>query len=277
MTEAAPKKPIIFYIMRHGQTEDNLAGLSSGMGRNPQLTEEGSAGVERVIPVVEQLDPAPTVAVSSDLDRARDTADIVTSTLKNVRRLPHDEALGEMFLGDDEGLDERTRPERLLKVIKEGDGWGRKIEGVPSEVVEKLEQLVAHIKAGTLPADMNPIAIENEVHRYDRRGSTGLWEPVENHRLRIADAIQHAVRGDSGTEHNIPLVVCHAGSVRRMLEMAGLPHSVGVKNAAIYKFVQDDTAPKGWRIYSMSVDEQRALQTTEIPIPQQAAVEAAKR
>jgi glucosyl-3-phosphoglycerate phosphatase len=77
-----PQKP--FYIMRHGQSEANAAGLFAGHLDTP-LTDQGRAEAEAARTLLAQLPMAPERVLSSPLTRAYDTAAIVNTHLG----LPH--------------------------------------------------------------------------------------------------------------------------------------------------------------------------------------------
>ncbi len=70
------RKP--FYIMRHGQTTDNAAGMISGGGRDPDLTELGRTQALAAREFFLRLTPAPTRIVVSTLKRTHQTATLVT-------------------------------------------------------------------------------------------------------------------------------------------------------------------------------------------------------
>ena len=90
-----PAKP--FYMIRHGQTEANLAGILQGQSESP-LTALGIEQARGVQPVLRVLDIKPSVIVHSPLSRARDTAVI----LNEVLNLPlyEEPGVAEKDLGD---------------------------------------------------------------------------------------------------------------------------------------------------------------------------------
>ena len=71
---------VTLLLVRHGQTEDNVARRIQGQHPG-KLTEEGKKQAERIGALLEQkhID----IFVSSDLKRAKDTAHIINQTLSS--------------------------------------------------------------------------------------------------------------------------------------------------------------------------------------------------
>ena len=74
-----PVRP--FYMLRHGQSEANVANVIAGRGVDSPLTAQGRAEAETVRSTLSQLDIPPQVIVHSSLSRARDTAHILNKSL----------------------------------------------------------------------------------------------------------------------------------------------------------------------------------------------------
>lgn len=89
-----------FYMMRHGQTEANLAQKMAGSLDSP-LTQHGRHQAENAAHVVGALPKKPVAIFHSHLSRARDTAHIVNTTL-NVP-LFEEPDLAEIHAGSWEG------------------------------------------------------------------------------------------------------------------------------------------------------------------------------
>lgn len=93
------------FLVRHGQSEWNLARRTQGQTVHPRLTDLGR---RQAVAAGEALaavpDAAITAVVTSDLVRAVQTAD----TIGGILRVPvrHDVRLREQHLGDLEGLDQ---------------------------------------------------------------------------------------------------------------------------------------------------------------------------
>jgi len=85
-------------LLRHGQTDYNVAGRTQGH-LDSQLTAEGRAQAVRVAPVIAEM--AFDTIISSDLSRAVDTANTVADKVGLPVRL--DTRLRETHLGDWQG------------------------------------------------------------------------------------------------------------------------------------------------------------------------------
>ena len=88
---------VVFYVMRHGETTDNLAGMISGGGSDPFLTLKGNKQAEIAALSFSYLHPVPEKIVSSSLLRARATAAYIS------RDIEIDADLNERHLGDNDG------------------------------------------------------------------------------------------------------------------------------------------------------------------------------
>lgn len=93
-----PARP--FYMMRHGESEANVAGTLAGSIDSP-LSLAGRAQAREARRIVETLPTAPALIVHSSLSRARDTARIVNEGLGLP--LHEDAGLAEIDGGDLEG------------------------------------------------------------------------------------------------------------------------------------------------------------------------------
>jgi broad specificity phosphatase PhoE len=91
------------YLVRHGQSEWNVLGLTQGQTMHPRLTERGRAqaaeSADRIVLDLAGL-PCPRV-LSSDLARASETAEIIAARLEAV--VDFDKRLREQALGAHEG------------------------------------------------------------------------------------------------------------------------------------------------------------------------------
>lgn len=94
-----------FYMIRHGETEANVARKMAGSVDSP-LTPNGRRQADSVRVIIEQLETKPAAIVHSHLSRARDTAHIINANLK----LPvyEDQDFSELHSGDWEGADYQT-------------------------------------------------------------------------------------------------------------------------------------------------------------------------
>lgn len=87
-------------MIRHGQTEANLAKLWAGSLDSP-LTALGREQAHQARLIVENLPSKPTIIYHSHLSRARDTASIINENLG--LEMIEDPNLAEMHVGDLEG------------------------------------------------------------------------------------------------------------------------------------------------------------------------------
>jgi 2,3-bisphosphoglycerate-dependent phosphoglycerate mutase len=71
-------------FLRHGATELNLAGLRCGGDVDVPLTDVGRAQAAAAARCIANLRPAVGVIVTSHLQRTRQTAEIVTATLRGI-------------------------------------------------------------------------------------------------------------------------------------------------------------------------------------------------
>lgn len=65
-----------FYLLRHGQSTDNAAGLVSGAGSDPCLTELGRKQAVTARKVLDRLKPVPAKIIVSGLRRTHETAEL---------------------------------------------------------------------------------------------------------------------------------------------------------------------------------------------------------
>lgn len=121
-----------FYMIRHGQTEANLAQVMAGSTDSP-LTALGREQAKGVQDIVRNLAIKPTAIVHSNLSRARDTASIINEALGVPM---HEEAdVAEICAGDWEGKPWHECAELL-------DGWPTPPNG------ESFEEFCTRIRRG---------------------------------------------------------------------------------------------------------------------------------
>ena len=101
---AAHADEAVIYLVRHGESEWNVAQRTQGQTRHPQLTEHGRAQAQAAArALLADIGSTPvSCVVSSDLVRAVQTAEIVAGVLG--ARLCVDARLREQSLGSFEGL-----------------------------------------------------------------------------------------------------------------------------------------------------------------------------
>ena len=109
------------YLVRHGETEWNLARRYQGWGDSP-LTRRGVAQAEAIGRALAALPQAGEAAiVASPLGRARRTAEIIRAALPGPTLLSFDERLREVSIGAWNGLD-RNEIVALQPGIFDGEG-----------------------------------------------------------------------------------------------------------------------------------------------------------
>lgn len=94
------------YLVRHGQTDWNVQGRLQGSSNTP-LNEAGRAQARRAGSSLGEVIRSGVVVVSSPLDRARDTADIIAAQWGS--EVHTDQRLVERNYGPWEGLSEEER------------------------------------------------------------------------------------------------------------------------------------------------------------------------
>lgn len=82
-----PAKP--FYLLRHGESEANAAGLTAGGGFDSPLNEKGRGQARALSSVIHSINIRPAVVYHSSMSRARETAQIVNTPLKLEMRETH--------------------------------------------------------------------------------------------------------------------------------------------------------------------------------------------
>jgi len=89
----------LFYVVRHAQSTDNAAGLISGAGSDPNLTDFGRMQAMEAGAVLRSLQPQPERVIVSGLKRTLQTAEHMVSALEIVA----DARLNERHLGELDG------------------------------------------------------------------------------------------------------------------------------------------------------------------------------
>ncbi len=90
-----------FYLLRHGESEANLAGKAAGGGVDSLLTPKGESQARDLAEVIHNLAVKPSMIFTSPMKRARRTAEIVNEGLNLP--LTIEEHLEEHHVGEWEG------------------------------------------------------------------------------------------------------------------------------------------------------------------------------
>lgn len=105
-----PIKSHHFYMIRHGETEANLAKVMAGSNDSP-LTQTGREQAYAAQKAAKALEIKPKAIIHSHLSRARDTALILNEVLEID--MHEDSDLAEIHAGDWEGKDYADCPDLL--------------------------------------------------------------------------------------------------------------------------------------------------------------------
>jgi broad specificity phosphatase PhoE len=111
----------VIFLVRHGETEWNLARRYQGWGDSP-LTRRGVAQAEAIGRRLRSLTEAADVpVVSSPLGRAHHTAELIQAARVDLTPITVDDRLKEISIGSWDGLD-RDEIEARSPGIFDGDG-----------------------------------------------------------------------------------------------------------------------------------------------------------
>ncbi len=90
-----------FYLVRHGESEANLAKIAAGVGVDSPLTDLGRAQARAIAPVLQHLPVKPSHIFHSPMIRATETAKIINSVMNlGITKQP---GLEEHHIGELEG------------------------------------------------------------------------------------------------------------------------------------------------------------------------------
>jgi len=144
-------------LARHGETDDNVPPLRFQGQRDTPLNERGRAQARELAERVAELDPPVASLWSSDLSRARETAEIVGARLGLEPRL--DARLREGWRGEWEGFlfeeIERREPERYAAWRNPDAEVGFRFPGgetLAQQQARVLQALTEIHTSGELPA-----------------------------------------------------------------------------------------------------------------------------
>ena len=102
-----------------------------------------------------------------------------------------------------------------------------------------------------------PLKQQRAIAKHKDIGLLPGEESYEEHRSRMAEALNRQLEKTDAT----PFFVSHSGSIRRVMEMAGVKDRIDVKNAQAYHFVP---VGRGWKIYELSMKNNK-LCKKEVP------------
>ena len=170
-------------LLRHGRTHWNHTRRAQGHADVP-LDEVGHAQARAVAPLVAAL--APSRLWSSDLPRARQTADAVAAACG----LPvqEDPRLREFSVGERQGLTWAEAVERF-PWIADGAGLGEQLRGVPGaesdeDVAARIVPAVEEMAATLAPAETGVVVSHGAAIKLALVGLLG-WAPGSDRSLAV--------------------------------------------------------------------------------------------
>lgn len=140
-----------FYMIRHGETEANLARITAGGQFDSPLTAKGRAQAQALSKVIASLEVLPEVIYHSDMQRARDTAAYLNQALNLEMHELHD--LRERDCGAWDGLpwvdvDPRMTAGEIPPGGESDQQFAQRIQATLTDIIEKeqgrLVMVVAH-------------------------------------------------------------------------------------------------------------------------------------
>lgn len=151
----------IFYVMRHGQTHDNAAGLISGGGRDPHLTYLGREQASLAAKAFLALSPTPTRIIASALIRTHQTAEILAPHIAYEM----DARFNERHLGELDGLiteEEQKRRGVLPHEEETAAQYARVLEALNHHLThDDVTLIVSH--GGTIRRILEATGLKNRV------------------------------------------------------------------------------------------------------------------
>lgn len=126
-------RPFHLHLVRHGQSTWNVEGRLQGQTAHPELTDLGRTQAQAAADLLAERVTGSVAIVSSDLVRARQTADVIARTLGAT--VVDDPDLREQAVGDLEGqltsaLEATPEPEGGRHIAEVQWGGGESLEDV---------------------------------------------------------------------------------------------------------------------------------------------------
>lgn len=231
----------VFYMARHGETEDNAAGIVSA--HKTPLTELGREQARSLREVVERVFEHPECChmVTSQLDRARHTAQLAVPEGWSVHEAA-DHRLNERNNGNLEGVASYQQWQRLFNRYKGALNQAHDPTEMPGGIEFTVERAI-HTKKRSLQVN-------------DTQALSGIEMPSQ-HLRRIKKALREHLT--ECPEEKTPLFVCHSGVLKRVAQALGLGIRDDFANGGLYKFTPQ--ADDSWTIEHVFLDRGGELQT----------------
>ncbi|MEO7236002.1 MAG: histidine phosphatase family protein [Lapillicoccus sp.] len=201
MSEAATRRLV---VVRHGQTLDNAAGIWQGH-RDSSLSDVGREQALRAAPALAAY--RPQVVVSSDLERARDTAAAIGEACGLPVRL--DPRLREVDVGEWQGRStaqvRQSHPE-LLAAMRRGEDVRRGATGeTVAELAVRVAAALTDVAAGLDPGRVAVVVGHGVSGRAGVAALTGLDEMLALQVLGGLDNAHWAVLAEARPVSGAPV------------------------------------------------------------------------
>ena len=227
----------MIYIIRHGQTDQNVAHRIQGQADFP-LNGAGEQQAQEAAALLRARGVKFDRVYSSPLTRATKTAEIVAGC--EASEVKYDDRLKEMDMGSYEGADLNNLPPEVLEFFKDfahtpAPGGMEQLGDLVARIGGFLEDLKAELQVTADPAAKN---LGTEASEAGSEASETETETSEN--AAIADEIKDA------SQINV-LISTHAIAMKAALEYLtpgadGYYWSKFVKNCGVYAFELRDGA-----------------------------------
>ena len=166
----------MIYLVRHGQTRQNRAGLLQGRSDFP-LNEQGEEQARRVGAYFREQGVRFDAVYSSPLQRARQTAALIAGDKDPVLV---DERLIEMDYGPYEGMDLREPAPEVLAFFRDfvnvpAPAGMEPLAAVTARLGEFLEQLRPEAEGKTILISTHAIALKGALEYLTPESRGGYW------------------------------------------------------------------------------------------------------
>jgi broad specificity phosphatase PhoE len=231
--EVAKEKPVVFYVTRHGKTMFNTVTRAQGWADTP-LTDAGVEVAEALGKGIKKENIEFTAAYSSDLGRARETAELVldNSGQKKVP-LTEDKRLREFCFGIYEGDTDENM-------------WGAVGKKMGYNSYEDFMKAFADRKVDLTEAVKNLKSLD----------TTGLAEDQPTVKKRMQTALKEIAKKTEADGGGNVLLVAHGMSILAMVsDLTDDELPIQLENASVTKIVYENNQFKVESVGDMSYVE----------------------
>lgn len=175
-------KPTLFYLVRHGQTDWNVQGKIQGLADIP-LNETGRAEATQLSEEIKEI--AFDVCFSSDLERALETAQILTATRSLI--IKTDPALRERNFGPWEG--------QLFSELLEFEAQGQPLHNIESdkEIKKRVFPLLHEIADNYAGSTILIVTHSGVIRSILAHLLDGNWSPIKSMHIKNSAILQLAI------------------------------------------------------------------------------------